>query len=463
MIRNKAFYRTFFALCLPIVLQNMISLSVNLADNLMLGRYAEASLSGVTAANQIQFVYQQIIFGCSEGMMVLASQYFGMGETKEMKRVAGVAMWTAIAFMCGLFMVVSIIPEQMIGIFTKDSAIITEGAKYIGVVRFSYPFFCVTTVLLTLLKSAKDVKIALVLSISTLLINCGINYVLIYGHFGFPELGVQGAAIGTVTARIIEFLILLGYLSFREKKLKIRLKNFLHLDRLLVKDYFKLTIPMLLISGLWGVNTALQTAVLGNLSSAAIAANSMASNLYLLVKTMAVGEAAATAVMIGNAIGEGKTEKELRQYAKTFQILFIIVGVCSGLILYCISGPVLALYNFSDEARGLARTFINILCFVMVGMCYQMPTNGGIIKGGGSTNFVVIEDLISIWGIVVPLSLIVAFVLKAEPWVVVICLNLDQIFKCIPAGLKCNFGHWYKKLTRDRKPKKKEKAVPKTM
>jgi len=130
MIRNKAFYRTFFALCLPIVLQNMISLSVNLADNLMLGRYAEASLSGVTAANQIQFVYQQIIFGCSEGMMVLASQYFGMGETKEMKRVAGVAMWTAIAFMCGLFMVVSIIPEQMIGIFTKDSVGVALCEKY---------------------------------------------------------------------------------------------------------------------------------------------------------------------------------------------------------------------------------------------------------------------------------------------------------------------------------------------
>lgn len=449
MIKDKTFYRTFFALCLPIVLQNMISLGVNLADNLMLGRYAEASLSGVTAANQIQFVFQQVVFGCGEGMMVIASQYFGKNETNEMKKVASIAMRTAVVLMICLFTVVSVIPEGMIGLFTKDEAIQSEGARYLGVVRFSYPFFCMTTILLNLLRSAKDVKIALVLSVSTLILNCGINWVLIYGHFGFPELGVRGAAIGTVTARVVEFIILLCYLKFREEKLHVRLGDFLKLDRGMVRDYYKISLPMILLSSLWGVNTALQTAVLGHLSSAAIAANSMASNLYLLVKTMAVGEAAATAVLIGNAIGEGKTEKELKTYAKTFQILFVIVGISCGIILFLISEPVLSLYSFSDEARSLARSFIRILCFVMVGMCYQMPTNGGIIKGGGSTNFVVAEDLISIWGIVVPLSLIVAFVFDASPAVVVICLNLDQIFKCIPAGLKANFGHWYKKLTRE--------------
>lgn len=449
MIQDKKFYRTFFALCLPIVLQNMISLGVNLADNLMLGRYAEASLSGVTAANQIQFVFQQIIFGCGEGMMVIASQYFGKNEILGMKKVAAIAIRAAVILMLCLFAAVSLIPEGMIGLFTKDEAIIAEGVKYIRTVRFSYPFFCVTTILLNLLRSAKDVKIALCLSLSTLLINCGINWVLIYGRFGFPRLGVQGAAIGTVTARVVEFLILAGYLKFREGKLHIRVKDFLHTDRNFSKDYFRLALPIILLSSLWGVNTALQTAILGHLSSAAIAANSMASNLYLLVKTMAVGEASATSVLIGNAIGEGKSEKELKACAKTFQILFVIVGVCCGFILFIISEPVLSLYSFSDEARTLARSFIRILCFVMVGMCYQMPTNGGIIKGGGSTDFVVKEDLISIWGIVVPLSLVAAFILNAPPAVVVVCLNLDQIFKCIPASLKANFGHWYKKLTRE--------------
>ncbi len=448
MIRDKKFYKTFFFLCLPIVLQNMITLGVNLADNLMLGRYAESALSGVTAANQVQFIYQNILMGVGEGMIILASQYWGGKKIAEMKKVAAVAMWLGVFIMAVLFTAVAVTPRGIIGLFSPDDAIITEGAAYISLIKFTYPVFCVTTLLLALLRSSKNVKIALVLSISTLFINCGINWVLIYGHLGFPAMGVRGAAIGTMTARAVELVILICYLAFREKALKIRVRDFFGIDKLLVKDYFRVSLPVILIQSLWGLNTAMQTAILGHLTSAAIAANSMASNLYLMVKTMAIGEASATGVLIGNAIGEGKTEEELQSYARTFQVLFLCIGVFSGLVLFALSTPVLSLYNFSDEARSLARIFINILCIVMVGMCYEMPTMSGVIKGGGDTKFLMKVDLISIWGIVIPLSLFAAFVLNASPVIVVICLNLDQLFKCIPAAIKVNFGHWCKKLTR---------------
>lgn len=448
LIKDKKFYRIFLVLCLPIVLQNVISLSVNLTDNLMLGRYAESALSGVTAVNQIQFIYQNLLIGIGDGLVILASQYWGKKDTETIRKVASIAMRTALVLMLVLFIVVSVFPEQVVGLFTKDPAIVAEGVKYLNIVRFTYPFFCVTTILLAVLRSTEVVKIAFYLSISTLCINFCINWCLIYGHFGLPRLGVEGAAIGTLTARIVEFIVMLFYIAKKEANLHLKLKDFLHLDHSIMGDYFRISLPILFIAAMWGVNTAMQTAILGHLTSSAIAANSMASNLYLIVKTIAVGAASTTNVLIGKAIGQGDM-KVVKQYAKTFQVMFVLMGICCGLILFVLTEPVLSLYSFSDESRQMARTFLHILGIVMVGMCYQMPVNSGIIKGGGATKYAMILDLVSIWCIVIPLSFFMAFYVKASPVVVVWCLNLDQLFKAVPAFIKVNFGHWAYKLTRE--------------
>lgn len=447
LLKDKKFYRMFLVLCLPIVLQNVISLSVNLTDNLMLGSYAESALSGVTAVNQIQFIYQNLLIGIGDGLVILASQYWGKKDTETIRKVASIAMRTALVLMLALFVIVSLFPEQAVGLFTNDAEIIAEGVKYLNIVRFTYPFFCVTTILLAVLRSTEVVKIAFYLSLSTLCINFCINWCLIYGRFGLPRLGVQGAAIGTLVARIVECIIILCYVAKKERNLGLKLRDFLHVDRSIMRDYYRVSLPILFISAMWGVNTAMQTAILGHLTSSAIAANSMASNLYLIVKTVAVGAASTTNVFIGKAIGEGDM-KVVKQYAKTFQVMFLIMGICCGLILYALTEPVLALYSFSDESRELARTFLHILCIVMVGMCYQMPVNSGIIKGGGATKYAMILDLVSIWCIVIPLSFFMAFYVKASPVVVVWCLNLDQIFKAVPAFIMVNYGHWAKKLTR---------------
>lgn len=448
MIRDRKFYISFLTLCLPIIFQNVISLGVNLADNLMLGRYAEASLSGATAVNQIQFVYQNILIGIGDGMVIIASQYWGAGRTEPIKRVASVAMRTALVFMAVLFITVSLFPIQTVSIFTSDPAIISEGTEYLKIIRFTYPLFCVTTILLSVLRCTETVKIAFYLSLSTLLINCGINWMLIFGNLGLPRMGIRGAAIGTLTARIVEVLILFLFLWKKEKKLHLKVRDFFIWDKTIASDYYKVSAPIIFTQSLWGVNNAIHTAILGHMSSAAIAANSMASNLYLIVKTIAVGAASATNVSIGKIIGSGKQDK-IRDHVKTFQIMFVCMGIVCALILFALTEPVLSLYSFSEESRSLARSFLHILCFIMAGMCYQMPVNAGIIKGGGDTRYCMILDLISIWGIVIPLSFVCAFVMHAPPTAVVWCLNLDQIFKCVPAFIKVNFGHWCKKLTRD--------------
>lgn len=444
---DKMFYRNFFKLYVVLVLQNVVTLSVNLADNIMLGSYSEVSLSGVAAVNQIQFVYQQLIMALGDGMVIFCSQYWGKKQTGPMKKIAAIAMRAALAVAVVLFLLVSVFPHQAMQIFTSDGQIIGQGIEYLRIVRFTYFFFAVTQILLAVLRSVEVVKIAFYLSMLTFFINCGINYVLIYGKFGAPELGAAGAAIGTLVARIIECGVLIVYIAKKETSLCLSIRSFLKTERTFVKDYFKITAPMLLANGLWGLNTALQTVILGHMTAAAIAANSVASTIFLMVKSMAVGAASSASVIIGKAIGEGNLAT-VKSYAKVMQKLFVVIGIISGIVLFFIRIPILSLYNLTPATKEMADTFLTILSVVIVGMCYQMPVNNGIIRGGGSASFVVKMDLISIWGIVIPLSFVMAFIVKAPPAVVVCCLNADQIFKCVPAFLKANYGNWIRKLTR---------------
>lgn len=446
--QEKGFYRNFFAIYTALVLQNVITLSVNLADNMMLGAYSETSLAGVAAVNQIQFVYQQMLTALGEGAVMFCSQYWGRKQTGPMKRIMATAMRTGLILAAVLFLLVSVFPYEAVGLFTTDAPIIEEGVRYIRLIRFTYLFFAVTQLLLASLRSVEVVKIALYLSIVAFFVNCGINFVLIYGRFGAPELGVAGAAIGTLTARVLECGILIFYVVKKEKRLNLKLKGYFQFDRVLAKDYFKVTTPVFFVQSLWGLNTALQTVILGHMTAAAIAANSVASTLFLMVKSMAVGAASTAAVLIGKAVGAGD-QNEVKLYAKRLQKMFLVIGIFSGILLFLIRIPVLSLYDLSPQTKEMANTFLIILSVVCVGMSYQMPTNNGIIRGGGHAGFVVKLDLISIWLIVLPVSFFMAFVVKASPVVVVCCLNADQIFKCIPAFLEVRYGNWIRKLTRD--------------
>ncbi|MCI8310604.1 MAG: MATE family efflux transporter [Lachnospiraceae bacterium] len=435
----------FYSIYIPLVLQNVVTLSVNLADNIMLGAYSETALAGVAAVNQIQFVYQQLITALGDGLVIFGSQYWGNGQIQPIKKISASAMQGALIFAAVLFALVSLFPQQAVGIFTTDSMIIREGRAYLEIIRFTYLFFAVTQLLLAAVRSTETVKIAFGLSILTFFVNCGINYLLIFGNFGAPKLGVQGAAIGTLLARITECAVLIFYLYKKEQKLKIRFRDFLQFDKKLSKEYYKLTLPMLVVQGLWGLNTALQTVILGHMTAAAIAANSAASTLFLMVKSAAVGAASSASVIIGKAIGTGDMAK-VHEYARKLQKRFVVIGLLSGVLLYFLRIPVLSLYDLSPETMEMANTFLIILSVICVGMSYQMPTNNGIIRGGGNALFVVKMDLISIWAIVLPLSFVMAFVVKASPAVVVCCLNADQIFKCVPAYLKSHYGKWIRKL-----------------
>lgn len=447
LTKDKSFFKNFFSLYIIIVLQNVIVLGVNLADNIMVGAYNETSLSGVASVNQLQFIFQQITMGLGDALVVSGSQYWGQKRTSPIKSLAAGALMLGVISGILLFTAAALFPEQIVRIFTPDKAIIAEGVKYIEIIKYTYIIFSLTNILLALLRSVETVKISFYVSVVTFIINCSINYTLIEGHFGAPEMGVRGAAIGTLIARIVELIIVILYIAFKDIKLHLKIRDILCAEKSLVGDYVKRSGYFVTVSAMFGVSTALQTVILGHMNDSAIAANSVATTLFQVLKVASVGAASATSVIIGKTIGRGDTKK-LKGYVNTLQIMFLIIGVLTSALLFMLRYPILSFYDLSPLTKTMAEQFILVLCVTCIGTAYEMPVITGIIRGGGDSRFVFINDLISIWGIVLPVSFIAAFVWKAEPYIIVFCLNSDQIFKCAAAAIRVNRYKWVKKLTR---------------
>ena len=445
--RNRSFYRALFTMLITLALQNLIAYSVNMTDNIMLGSYSQPALSGAAAVNQIFFIVQQLALGIGDGLVILAAQYWGEGRVSPIRRLTGTAMKFGVLCSVIIIALCMLMPARLFGIFTRDAAIIAEGTSYLSIIQFTFLFFIMTQVLMAALRSVEVVKISFYISIVSLVVNVGINYTLIFGRFGMPELGVRGAAIGTLAARILEFVIILIYVLRIDKRLKLFSERFLKRDAALTKDYFRTEVPILLSSLLWAVSVPMQTAILGHLSSDAIAANSVATTFYQYLKVIVQAMSAASAVMIGRAIGIGKMER-IRSDARTLAVIDVIIGLILGLLLFALRGPLLSLYRIDDSALQLADRLIVIMSVVMVGMSYQMPVSFGIIRGGGDARFTMIMNMISTWAIVMPLSFLAAFVWKWPVPFVVMAIQSDQIFKGLPTFIRFRSYKWIRKLTR---------------
>ena len=448
LTKDKGFYRTFWRLFFMIVLQNAIVLSVNLADNLMIGSYSETALAGVAAVNSLQFLYQQLTIGIGDALVTMGSQYWGQGRTAPIKQLGKAALLAGAFLGVLLFVLTSLFPYQIVGLFSETEAIVEQGVQYLAIVRWTYLFFAVSSTLLSLLRTVEIVRISTVVSAIALVTNCSINYMLISGNLGAPELGVLGAAIGTLIARALELCIILAYYMFIDKRLCVRKDDLIKTDFSLMRDYFKHCLYFVMVSFIFGSSVALQNVILGNLSDSAIAANSIASTLFQMLKVMAVGAASATAIIIGKTVGSGDLKK-LKEYVRTFQIIFLCISLLTGVTLFIIRSFILEFYDLTPETYAMAKNFLLVLCVTGMGTAYQMPVNIGIVRGGGDSKFVFINDLVSIWGIVLPLSFLGAFVFHWDPTIVLLCLNSDQIFKCAAAAIKANRYKWVKKLTRE--------------
>ena len=258
---------------------------------------------------------------------------------------------------------------------------------------------------------------------------------------------MRGAAIGTLTARVVECAVVARFLFTRDERLGLRPKDYLRVDRALLRDYVRVSTPVILAAAMWGVNNAAQTMILGHMDRSAIAAQSISNTLYQLLKVTSVGAASAASILIGKTVGSGDMGR-VREYTRTLQVCFVVIGAALAALFAAVGFPLLSLDRISDATRRMAQAFLIIQTITMFTMSYQMPVNAGIIRGGGDTSFIMILDVISIFGIVLPLSVLGAFAWNLSPVAVTFILNSDQVFKCVPAFIRVNGYRWVRKLTR---------------
>ena len=446
-VRDASFYRTFFPLLLVIVLQQLAALAVNLADNIMLGRYSELALSGASLVNQLQFTLQQIAAGIGMGIVVLAAQCWGQKRTEPTKKI--ISLGVKCGFFSGVlfFAISQLAPAGVLGLFTRDTEVIAEGVRYLKVICWTYPVFGLSNSLMYALQSVETAMIGTVMSCSTICINVCLNYCLIYGNFGAPELGIVGAAVATLVSRLVELGIILVYILFLDKKLHMKLWELLRWDGTYLQDYLKVSTPIVISGLLWGVAQAAQTAIPGHMSATAIAANSIAIILFEIFAVLGAACANTASVVTGKTIGAGKLDK-VKAYSKTMQGIFLLGGLFSGGMLFWCKDWIVNFYTVSPAVKAMAVDFMTVLSVASIGSCYEYPVEGGIIAGGGSTKYAAVVDNLFMWLFTIPSAALSAFVFQFPPVVTFAFLKADQILKCIPNCITCNRYRWVKRLTR---------------
>lgn len=461
MTREKGFYKHVLVLMLPLALQNVVAFTVSLADNLMVGSLGELALSGVYIANQLQSILHMLVVGLSAALVVLAAQYWGKRDDRSVKIIIGIALRFALGAGVVFLVATLAFPAQIMGFFCdNDPAIVAASLEYLRIIRMTYIFFSITQVLIASMRCVENVRIGLYISIMTLIVNVSLNWILIFGNLGAPALGVRGAAIATLTARILETVVIILYVAIVDKKLHIRFADLLRFEAELMKRFFKYGLPVILGDLLWGVNLAAQGWIIGHLGTTAVASASIANTVFQVVGVAVFGTAGASAIIIGQAVGRGDNAK-VREYARTLQVIFLIIGLGTGLVMFLAKDLVPLIYTqMTPDTLKMTIGMLTVLSVTIVGTAYQMSSLTGIVRAGGSTHFVLVNDLIFVWLIVIPSAALAAFYFKASPVVVFACLKSDQILKCLVAVIKVNRFRWIKNLTHTRVIEGKKEVQP---
>lgn len=455
--KDRSFYRSLILLAVPISLQNLVTFAVNFADNVMIGSLGDDAISGVYVGGQLQSVVQMFVGGIEGAILILAAQYWGRKDRDSIRKVVSIGVKFALGV--GLFttLVAVLFPQWVIRIFTTEPGVIREGAAYVQIVGFTYLFFSVSQVMIAAMRSVETARIGLYISCMALVVNVCLNYVFIFGHLGFPAMGVRGAAVATLISRIMEMCVSIGYVFLVDKKLCFGWRDLLHTDGQLLRDFVRYGLPIIGGQVVWAVNSLANTKILGYYSAGVIAAASITGMLHNLVYVWMNGMSSAVGIITGKTVGAGQYEK-MKEYSKTVQMIFLFVGLISGAAVFLFRDGFISLYNASPEAQEYSRQFINVISVTIIGTCYQAACLFGLVKSGGDISFVFKNDTIFVFLVVIPSSLI-AMWLGAPPWVVFACLKCDQILKCFVAIVKINRYNWMKNLTRDASTAEKEVPV----
>lgn len=444
---RASFYKMVFALVFPMALQNLINVGVTSADVIMLGRVGENALSGSSLAGQVQYIMTLIFFGLTSGAAVLTAQYWGKRDIRTIEKVIGIALRFSLVVAVIFAVAVLVFPWQIMRLFAPEEAVIAEGVKYLQIVSFSYVFVSITMIYLNIMRSVERVMISTIVYLVSLILNVILNAVLIFGLLGFPAMGVQGAAIATLIARLVELVIVLIYATRFNHEVKLRWGDLFVKDKLLFRDFLKYSIPVTINELMWGAGVSMNALIIGHLGSAAVAANSVTQVTRQLATVVSFGIANAAAIVIGKAIGEERYEAA-KLYAGRFTRLTLLAGAVGAVIILAVRPIVIATMSMTDQAQQYLSVMMLIMSYFVFAQSYNTTMVVGIFRAGGDTKFGLAIDISMMWGGSILFGAIAAFALHWSVPAVYAVLMGDEIIKIPLTTWRYKSRQWLRNVTR---------------
>ncbi|GMG96315.1 MATE family efflux transporter [Tepidimicrobium xylanilyticum] len=447
--KDKNFIKSMINIALPITLQNLIASSVNMLDTLMITSLGQASLAAVGLANQVFFFYSVTIFGVATGSAVFVAQFWGRQDYKNIKKILGLCL--TITSVIGLFFTLAalITPEGIMTIFSEDPEVIKLGVDYLIIVAFSYIITGISFSYAVASRSIGDAKMPMVVSIVSFIINGIFNYLLIFGKFGFPRLGVKGAAYGTLIARVVELGLILYTIYSSSSPLAANIKELTNWNKNFIQKYAKTAYPVIVNEALWSLGTVLYSiayAKIGTEAAAAVQILNTVQNIFMVI-TRGVGNACT--VMVGNKIGANEEEMAI-EYANRFLKISVALGLVLATGLYLTSDIILSLFrNLTPQLYTTSKKLLNILALFFTIKVFNGTVIVGVLRGGGDTKFSMLLEMGSVWLVGVPLAFLGAIVFKLPVYLVTPLVYSEEIVKALFALPRLISKKWVTNVIKD--------------
>lgn len=446
--KDKGFYKRLVLITVPIIIQNLITSSLNMIDTLMIGKIGEIELASIGIANQFYFLYSLIIMGISSGCGVFISQLWGKKDIKNIKKVLGMGFIIGILGTL-VFMFLAIgMPEKIMGIFNKDPRVIKTSSSYLVIVATSYIFTSITFNYAAGLRSIGNAVLPMIASFIGLIINGILNYIFIFGKLGFPAMGVKGAATATVIARTVECLIIIIFVYSKNKVLNAKFKEMVGAAKQLINSFYKITIPIVLNEACWGLGNVTYAAIYGRIGTGALASIQICTTVMNLFMIISFGLSNASVTVIGNEIGANREEKG-KLYARRISKITFAISIVLSLILLISAKPILSVFNISESVRMNSLYILYIYAVILVIKIYNAVLIVGVLRGGGDATYGSILQACTLWFIGIPLAAIAAFVIKLPVYIVVLMTAVEEIIKVILLIKRFKSNKWVHNVVKD--------------
>ncbi len=391
--------------------------------------------------------------GIGMGASVMVARYYGMKDGGSLKKTVAIMLRLCL-IMAALFCVATIfLPEPIMRIYTDEWPIIREGMEYLKYSIVSYFFLGLSLTCTIVLRNVGQVKMPLYTSIAALFVNVGANWIFIFGKLGAPAMGVAGAALGTLIARVFEFAVICGYLFFKDREIGFRMADLFRPVGKLWKEYIRISIPVLISDGILALGNNSVAMVIGRLGESFVAANAVTTVAQQLSSVMIQGFSQAGAIITGYTLGEGDRDKAFEQGYAFLGIGFLFGVVAAGIIT-AISAPLISAYNLSTQTQAIARELMWSISIIIVFQATNSIMTKGVLRGGGDTKMLMLADNIFMWVAALPLGILAGLVFHLPAFWIYFALKCDQILKALWCVIRLKSGKWIKKIYSEKEMEK---------